>query len=163
MYLSSLSVTKNIYVVRSRYINIITISMYTVNIFAILIATIISFGIGAVWYSPILFGKEWMELMRISDSDVEVARSKGVWKSYLVHLVFSFVTFCVLAFVISAIGAGAGSDAAFFSFIIWLGFYVPSNISEILWKKTPLKLVMIDTVNSLIGLLVGGAIIGAWN
>jgi len=137
--------------------------MYTVNIWPILVATIVSFGIGALWYSPVLFGKEWMALSKINESDVEASKMKGMWKSYIIHIIATFISFCVLGFIASATGVQTASDGAFFAFLAWLGFIIPMNISRLLWQRDPMKLVLIDTVNVLIGLLIGGAIIGAWN
>jgi hypothetical protein len=136
--------------------------MYTVNIWAILVASVVSFGIGALWYSPILFGKEWMALSKISDKDIGDAQSKGMWKHYVIHFIFTVITFCVLAFIASATGLKTSGDGAFIAFVAWLGFILPGSVSELLWKKTPFKLVLIDSMNVLISLIIGGAIIGSW-
>jgi hypothetical protein len=136
--------------------------MYSINIWSILVATVVSFGIGALWYSPILFGKQWMALNKMTEADMVAAREKGVWKSYLIHLIASFISFCVLAFIISAVNAVNGSDGAFFGFLVWLGFTLPLHISQLLWQKAPFKLILIDTLQVLIGLVVGGSIIAAW-
>jgi hypothetical protein len=136
--------------------------MYSINIWPILVATVVSFGIGALWYSPILLGKQWMALTKLTDADMLAARERGVWKSYLVHLVASFVSFCVLAFIIAAVNVASGIDGAFFGFLVWLGFTLPLHISHLLWQKAPFKLILIDTAQILIGLVIGGAIIGAW-
>lgn len=136
--------------------------MYTINFWPILISAIVGFGIGALWYSPILFGKEWMELMKLDDMDIDEAKAKGIWKSYLTHFIGNIVSFGVLAFVIATSNASSAGDGVFFGFIVWLGFIAPIGISNLLWRKDPFKLVMIDTFQILIGLLAGGAIIGAW-
>jgi hypothetical protein len=136
--------------------------MYSINIWPILVATVVSFGIGALWYSPIILGKQWMTLTKLTDTDMAAAREKGVWKSYIVHLIASFISFCVLGFIVSAVNVASGLDGAFFGFLVWLGFILPLHVSHFLWQKAPFKLILIDTAQLLIGLLVGGAIIGAW-
>jgi hypothetical protein len=134
--------------------------MYTFNFWAILVASAAAFAISALWYSPVLFGKEWMALTKMKDSS-NMNGSK-MWGSYIIHFIVSIVTFCVLGFGINAAGVSNGQDGAFLGAIIWLGFIATIGVSEILWKKTPIKLVLIDTFNSLITLVIGGAIIGAW-
>jgi hypothetical protein len=137
--------------------------MYSINIWAIIVATVVSFGIGALWYSPVLFGKEWMSLMKIREADIANVRAQGgMWKSYLIHLVATLVSFIVLAFIVSATQIWNGSDGAFFGFLVWLGFVMPLHVSRLLWQKDPFKLVLIDTVQVLLSLVIGGAIIGAW-
>lgn len=135
--------------------------MYDVNFWSVLVAAVVSFGISALWYSPVLFGKEWMALMNISDVDVE-GRRRGMWGSYILHFVITLMSFSILAFVVSATGAMTASDGAFLGFLAWLGFSVPIAASNLLWRRDPFKLVLIDTIQILIGLIIGGAIIGAW-
>jgi len=136
--------------------------MYTVNIWAILVAAVVGFGIGALWYSPILFGKEWARLSKMTEADINAAKAKGMWKNYLIHLIGLIISFGVLAFLISATGAATASDGAILGLITWLGFVIPMNIADALWRRTQIKLVILDTLNVLIGLVIGGAIICAW-
>jgi hypothetical protein len=136
--------------------------MYTINFWPILISAIASFGIGALWYSPILFGKEWMELMKLNSSDIDGMSAKSMTGSYAIHLIANIISFGVLAFIIAISSAKSGSDGAFIGLIAWLGFVAPIAVSNLLWRRDPLKLVLIDTLQILIGLVVSGAIIGAW-
>ncbi len=136
--------------------------MFTINIWAIVIAAVISFFIGAVWYSSFLFGKEWMSLIKVSEKDVEKMRERGMWKSYTIHFLATLVTLFVLAFAISAMSIHSASDGAFIGFFAWLGFIAPFGVSELLWRKSPIKLVLIDSINVLLSLVVSGAIIAAW-
>lgn len=136
--------------------------MSTINFWPILISAIVSFGIGALWYSPILFGKEWMTLMKISDHDIDVAKNNGISKSYLAHFVTNIVSFGVLAFFISLSGSSNAGDGAFLGLISWLGFVAPIGISNLLWRKDSLKLVLIDSLQVLLSLIIGGIIIGVW-
>lgn len=138
--------------------------MTSVNIWPILVASVVAFAVSALWYSPILFGKEWMALMKISESDISAAKQKGgMWGLYLTQFVFTIMTFCVLGFIISATtGLSSASDGAFLGFLAWLGFALPIGVSSLLWEKRSFKLVLINTISTLLNLLVGGAIIAAW-
>ena len=44
-----------------------------VNWIAVAVATIASFGLGAIWYSPILFQKPWLEGIGVSADDNDSA------------------------------------------------------------------------------------------
>lgn len=135
--------------------------MNTINIWSILVASIVSFGIGALWYSPILFGKEWMSLSKISQSDIENTQNKGMFKYYFGQFIMTVLTFIVLGFAISNLDAN-GRDGAMIGLLAWLGFALPMGISSLLWENKPFKLVMINTISILLNLVIGGAIIGAW-
>lgn len=136
--------------------------MQTINFWPILVASIVSFGISALWYSPILFGKEWMSLVKLSETDVSEVMSKGIWKLYVVQFIMTIIGFCVLAFIITSTSAQGGNNGAFFGFLVWLGFIATNAISSLMWEKYPFKLMIIDSISILITLIIGGAIIGAW-
>jgi hypothetical protein len=136
--------------------------MYTINFWPILVASAVSFGLSSLWYSPILFGKEWMDLLKITDRNVSEMSAGTIWLRYVIQFIITIVSFCVLAFVIAMAGVNSGSDGAFMGFLTWLGFMLPVSLSGLLWKKEPLKLVLIDVINNLVILAIGGAIIGAW-
>ena len=136
--------------------------MITVNFWAILVAAIVSFGIGALWYSSFLFGKEWMTLVKIGDAEITDLAKRGMWRAYIIHFVATLISLLVLGFAIVATGATNAGDGAFVGFFAWLGFIAPIGISELLWKKSSMKLVMIDSLYYIVSLVVGGAIIGSW-
>ena len=135
--------------------------MYTINIWPILVASAVSFGLGARWYSPILFGKEWMALAKISTADI-TANTSSMLKIYVTQAIAVIVSFLVLGFILSSTGTAGGTNGAFMAFIIWLGFSATESVGSILWERKPLKLILIQSVGTLISLVIGGAIIGAW-
>ncbi len=136
--------------------------MTSANIWPILVSSIVAFAIGALWYSPILFGKEWMALMKIKESDIAASKDKGMIKLYLGQFVMTLITFGVLSFLLVNTASPSTSDGIFMGFVVWLGFVAPAGFTALAWEKRPLKLVMINSLGILVNLLVGGAIIGAW-
>lgn len=139
-----------------------TTTMQTINFWPILVSTIVAFGLSALWYSPILFGREWMSLTQTTNADIDRAKTSGIWRLYAVQFVATFVSFLLLAFIISATASTGGSNGAFFGFAVWVGFVATTTIGGMLWEKRTFKLTLIDTVITLINLVIGGAIIGAW-
>jgi len=138
--------------------------MNTIIIWPILVASVVAFAIGALWYSPVLFGKEYMSLMKISDKEVAAAKAKGgMWKLYVVQFITTVVMFGVLAFLIYASGTSNAKNGAFLGVLVWLGFPAMFDIGSLLWEKKPFKLVVIQSVVMLINLVIGGAVLGAWH
>jgi hypothetical protein len=136
--------------------------MYTINFWPILVASVVAFVISALWYSPILFGKEWMALTKMSDADMDAAKAKGVWKYYVIQFIVTLVTFAVLAFIIVSTGVRGGSNGAFMGFLVWLGFVLTADIGRLIWENKPFKLIVIQSVANLVNLVIGGAIMGMW-
>ncbi len=133
-----------------------------INFWSVLVAAVVAFVISAVWYSPILFGKEWMALAGCDEKDIAEAKSKGVTKYYIIQLIMTLISFCVLGFAMNVAGIQGTSDGAFVGIIAWLGFSVPLYVGNYMWDRRPAKLVLINAVCGLLTMVIGGAIIGAW-
>lgn len=133
--------------------------MEPINILPILVSSIMAFGIGSFWYSPFLFGKEWLEGRHIKPDSIE---KSGIIQSYTIQLIFTVITFSVLAFLISMAEVRSSTDGAFVGLLAWVGFILPISLSGLLWKRDSFTLFLIDVVYNLLIITIGGAIIGAW-
>jgi p-aminobenzoyl-glutamate transporter AbgT len=106
-----------------------------INILAIIVATVVQFIIGAIWYTP-LFGKVWGKIHGFDkhSSDVQKEMQKGMWKLLAAQFVITFVTTVVLAFLKTGLPPyWSVYGLAFFS---WLGFVVPTQVAAVLFGGT---------------------------
>jgi len=83
------------------------------------------------------------------------------------QLGIAFVTRVVVAYVLAvfavwagARGVGAGMEIGF---LAWLGFVVPLAIGQAAFERRPWQVVAVALPESLIGLVLMGAIVGAWS
>ncbi len=136
--------------------------MTSAYIWPILVASVAAFAIGALWYSPLIFGKQWMALVKMSDADMAAARENGVAMFYVIQFVITVVTFIVIAFLIELTGANTPGHGVFIAVLAWIGFPLTSAIGEVMWQKKPVKLAVISLLGTLVSWVIGGAIIGAW-
>jgi len=136
----------------------------SINYWAVLVAAIVSMGIGSLWYG-VLFVKPWMRMMGYTEESMKGMRmtpKKAMTLQFIVSLIMAYV----LAYFVIVAGAfdslsvwGAGVATAFW---IWLGFIVPITIGIVLWENKPWKLWFINASNYLVTLLIMGAILGSW-
>ncbi len=70
--------------------------MEHMNWLAILVATIASFALGAIWYNPKLFGTAWMEDNNITEDDMQGHPAKVFGLSFI----FSFIAAAAFAYYI---------------------------------------------------------------
>jgi hypothetical protein len=133
--------------------------MEPINILPIIVSSLVAFGIGSFWYSPFLFGKEWMEGRKIKEDAID---KSSVLRSYIIQIIFSVVSFSVLAFLISMAEVRSSTDGSFLGLLTWIGFVIPISLSGLIWKRDTFTLFLIDVVYNLLILTIGGAIIGAW-
>lgn len=133
-----------------------------VNYLAVLIAAVINMAIGAFWYSPAGFGKQWSTLMGWTDPAKMADMKKGAGKSYAWMFVASLVMMYVLANIVRLSGAATVTDGAMAGFWVWLGFVATTQVGIILWDMKPAKLFAINTLYSLVTLVINGAVLAMW-
>ncbi len=131
--------------------------MPDINYLAVLLATLSSFVIGGLWYSPLLFGKSWMALSGQSEERLRSGNPAIVFGgAFLLNLVAAFV----LAMWLKERSADV-QDAASAGFAIGLGL-VASSIGVIyLFERRPLGLWLINGGYATVLFTVMGAILGA--
>ena len=129
---------------------------------AVLVATIIHFMLGGLWYSPILFGNKFIQIIGWSPARVEEISSQSHTKELIVAFVSSAVLVYVLAHFVQytkATSAMAGVQTAFW---LWLGFIVTTSIATVLFEFRPLGLYLINAGYQLVGCSLAGAILAIW-
>lgn len=132
-----------------------------INFFAVLLAAISAMILGAVWYSPLLFGKKWMKLMNKNEGELNKMK-KSVRKAYGVTFVGAIVMAYVLAYIIGLLEVGtvfAGVQTAFW---VWLGFVATTSLGGVLFEARPRDLYFINNAYHLASLILMGIIIGVW-
>jgi hypothetical protein len=135
--------------------------MAEVNYLAILVAALAAFVLGAIWYSPVLFGRLWLKAQgwgpeRMDEMRHDVGRSYGI--SFVCYLVMA----SVLAMLFSFAGFLGAVDGLWLGFLCWLGFAATIGLTRHLFSDKPISLYLIDAAYQLAYLLAMGAIIGMW-
>ncbi len=133
-----------------------------INYLAVFVAAVISMAIGAAWYSPALFGVEWMTLSGIKEKDIEKAKEKGMGKSYLAGFIGALVMSVVLAHFIDFTRATTFREGLSAGFWIWLGFVAPVILGTVLWEAKPTRLYIINISYWLLSLSLMGGILAIW-
>ena len=134
-----------------------------VEYISILVAGVASFLGGWFWYSPFLFGKQWMKLMNISPKDVQKAKKKGSQenKNMMMSMAAGFIATLITAYVLSMfIGLSTDMmDGLSLGFYAWLGFIAPVMLGMVLWERKPFALYAINVGWQLVSVLLMSAII----
>ena len=135
-----------------------------VNYLAVIIAAVLGFGVGGVWYS-FLFRKQWMEAIGMTP---DMARPAGTPPATPLPMLLagSIVGNLVMAFILSALlhslGAASIGGGIATGFLVWLGFVITvTGINYSFAMRKPM-LTVIDGGHWLVVLLVMGAVIGAF-
>lgn len=124
---------------------------------AVLAAAVAYFLVGWLWYGP-LFGKTWARHMGMpidhKPTPAELGKGMGL------GVVGALLTVGVLAWLTEALdGPNEGlADAVTGAGWIWLGFFVPQQLSAVAWEKRSWALAGINLGYALVALAVAAAV-----
>lgn len=125
----------------------------------VILAAVASSILGAIWYSPALFGKSWMHEMKLTREDMDAAKKKGMGKFYLANFIADIVTAYVLSWLLT-IGAYPIAVGPWkFAALLWLGFVAPVMFGSVLWERRSGKLFFINAGYRLVALVVMALVI----
>ena len=137
-----------------------------INIIAILVAVVANFIIQMIWYSA-LFSKSWSKEMGY-DPNMRPDK-KAMFKGMALTFVGSFLFVWVLAFYLagwkfipganemSPIMTGLNSAIS-----VWMGFFVPVQLSRVVWEKHSWKLFFINSSYHLVATIAVATILVYW-
>lgn len=147
--------------------------LLNINWLAVLVASLSSFAIGAVWFGPKTFYPVWMKALgrkwpaeRVDMTGGETALLFG--GTYIAALVQVVALAVVIGFArLLAPGFGAGTGAVF-GFFLSVGFGAFASLSHRLFGQADhkgvnaLKVWLIEVGQDVVAVTVAGAILGAW-
>ena len=128
------------------------------NLLAVLVSGVMMWLLGAIWYSPIAFGKKWAALVPGPQGDKKKTMMVGMIMSLVGDILLSFV----LAHVIIWSGSREFGRGLFIGFVMWMGFFAATAIPQSIFEGRPFKLFAINQAYNLLGLMLMGGILSAW-
>ncbi len=131
---------------------------FQVNYLAVVVAALATMLIGALWYSPLLFGKVWMTAHGYSQEQMQ----KKAGRAYIVSLFCYAAMALVLAVLVSYVGVSTAPQGAFLGFLVWVGFLATLGLTAHVFSEKPLSTYLIDTGYQLTYAVAMGVILAAW-
>ncbi len=134
--------------------------MLKTNYVAVVVAAVAAMVVGAVWYSPLLFGRAYMELRGMNpDAMADMRPAAG-------ELLAEFVRYLIIAFVlahfIAPLGVGDWKGAVQLGLWVWVGFQAMLLMGAVLHEKMPWMLYAIHAGDALAKTLLMTVILGVW-
>ena len=137
-----------------------------VNWLAILVAAIVIFALGGLWYSPILFSKRWLALQNKTE---EQMRAEAAGANMPLMYASAFITGLIIAWAMALIFAHIANDVALnaahgalFGALLWLGFAATTSYATALFSGKPRQLWFIDSAYNLVSFVLAGIILAVW-
>jgi hypothetical protein len=131
------------------------------NYLAIVIAAIVAWVAGAVWYMSL--GKLWTTAQGMTPEQMHANRNKpGAYLPFIYVLVAELVMAWVLAGLMGHLGAGQVTllNGVISGAFCWLGFVITTLVPNVTFAMRDKQLIWIDGGHWLIVLVLMGGIIG---
>jgi hypothetical protein len=135
-----------------------------INYTMVVAATLVQFVLGAVWYSPLMFGKMWMQIMEVSHYTKEELQKmqKSMTPFYGLQLVLTLITTFCLA---NVLGMGKLIDPNYSAYMgafwTWFGFMMPVGVAGVIWSSTKRKY-WPTQIAIMCGMQLVGVMLAAW-
>ena len=132
-----------------------------INVWALLVATVAFWALGALWYSPVLFGKRWQKEIGFTDEDLKKANMALVFG-------LSFILMFIMVFGMNLmLNVHKPEDVSWLNGM-YLGLFTGLFFSmttigiNYLYQRRSVVLWLIDGIYIILGLAIAGIILGAW-
>jgi hypothetical protein len=136
------------------------------NIVGVLIALVVSFISGGIWFGPKTFYPIWMKARGIESGQLNQQQNKPalLFGGTIIGLIFQTLT---LAVIINSLQAGSADfsvvDGALVGAAVGIGIAAFASLSHRLFGGESLKVWIIETANDALNLTIAGAIITFFN
>lgn len=131
-----------------------------INYPAVLVAAILHWILGAVWYG--IFTNKFVELMAWTPQQLTEMESKSNTKELALAFLSSLVLVYVLAHFLQytkAINLVGGLQTAFW---LWLGFITTTQLGTVIFEGRKPGLYLLNVGYQLVACLVAGALLAIW-
>lgn len=130
-----------------------------INLVAALVAGVINMVIGALWYSPALFGKMWMKEMGMKPED---GMAKNMGQAYGITFIGALIMAYVTALVLGYTGVGTMTEGLMMALWLWFGFAVTLPLNDVVFGKKSWNLYFVNVFYYLVVLAINGALLASW-
>ena len=131
----------------------------SINFVAILAAAVAYTILGAIWYSPFVFGKTWMKLIGKTKEQVEKDFTP---MNYLWALVTSFLASYGIARILFWMGYAGCVTGLKVGLVVGVCFALGSMWVTDAFEARPKALTIVNALFHLVGMILAGSIIGSW-
>src|SRR3989344_3245161 len=128
-----------------------------INYLAVLVAAVINMVVGAIWYSPVLFAKDWSKLTGRKANEMGDGSTR-----YVITFAGALLQAYILTHFVSYSGAVTAVEGAMTGFWLWLGFVAITQGVNTVFAGTRKKLLAINTGYFLAVMLINGALLAVW-
>lgn len=128
------------------------------NFIAVAVAALINYGLGALWYSPVLFANVWMAAQSRSKEEL----SKGMTWVFVGGAVVSILEAFGVGYVAALAQPGGLVEALQLAFFLWIGFLLPIASYALVYEGQHKNAFLLLVSYQLVAFVAMAATISLW-
>lgn len=132
-----------------------------VNYPAVIVAAVIHFILGGLWYGP-LFGNKFLEIIGWTAEQQAQIVAQTHWTTYLFAFLTSLILVSTLAYFIEYTGATGVAGGMKTAACLWLGFVATTQLATVIFEQRKLGLYLLNIGYQLVAGLICGALLAVW-
>lgn len=118
------------------------------RIFGVVLAVICAFAASSLWYSPVLFGRQFFELSGVA------ASSQPAFGKIAGEIVRSAILASAIFWLLARLQFSRFRSVIVFAAVLWIGFPVILLTGSVLWQNVPPELALIHSGDWLVKILL---------
>jgi hypothetical protein len=131
-----------------------------INWVAVLLATVASMAVGMVWYAKPVFGKMWMDLVKLSDKDQQKGAAMAIGQALVAGVLTAYILAHVTYISQSFFGVSYMESALNTAFWLWLGVCATTVVTNNAFEQRRKKLTLLTVAHHLVSFLAMGLVLG---
>lgn len=124
------------------------------NWLAVILAGLAYFVLGALWYSNLLFGKQYRAALGVTEGTATPPAGP-----LIVNLIGWLVAALAMGLIAGSIGADGVADGAVLGIVVWLGFVFTNQVVNDVYQGNKTDLAKINGPYNLLGFVAMGVIL----
>jgi hypothetical protein len=136
-------------------------SLASLNPVAIIAVSVLSFLLGGLWYSPLLFMKAWIEEMKMTPEMMK-AQSKGPLRTFGPALLLTLVSTATLASLLALCHIAGPLKGAELGLFVGVGLVAAREGTNAVFENRNLRHYIIVAGYDVVLLALQGAILAVW-
>lgn len=128
----------------------------SMQILAVIIASFIHMFLGALWYSPALFGKKWMKLNKITKKSIEEAKKQGMQKEHTLSFISIIFTNIGLLFLLQSLNTITLISGLLYGLMLGIFFSAATTFPNYVYENKSFSLWGINSGYPVIALALNG-------
>ena len=133
----------------------------SIHLLPVLTAALLAFVLGAVWYSPPVFGKAWMRANAFTEEKIARMQS-GAARSYSISFVCFVVMAAAMAMLVARVQPVGVLGGVKLGALVGIGFAAMVSLTANVYSDKPLSAWAIDAGYQVAYLIVMGVVLAVW-